>query len=140
MHVGRRLIALLMFGALSLATPLMAKSPAPEFAVKSILQENLARKFAERCTGIDFDHGGHDRHIRKRLADYSNRGVHARNIFKNFAPIQPHRYQRHVAEFSARHGLDVGSTLRDFCDAARAEMAARSAIGLMLKPAKGAGE
>lgn len=140
MQVWRSLFVLVLLGVMILTAPAMAKSPAPEFAVKSILQENLARKFAERCAGIAFDHGGHDRHIRKRLADYSNRGVHARNIFKNFAPIQPHRYQRHVAEFSARHGLDQRSSMADFCDAAHAEMAARSAIGLMLKPARGAGE
>ena len=133
------LFCLVWFGA-TLGSPVEAKSPAPEFAVKSILQENLARKFADRCPGIAFDHGGYDRHIRKRLADSSNRGVHARNIFKNFAPIQPHRYQRHVAEFSARHGLDGSSSMKDFCDAARAEMASRSPIGLMLKSAKAVGE
>ena len=125
---------------LGLGGPVLGKSPTPEFVVKSILQENLARKFSSRCTGIEFDHDGHNRHIRKLLGEYSNRGVNARNIFKNFAPIQPYRYQRHIAKFNAQHGLDRTSSIQDFCDAARAEMDARSPIGLMLRPAKGADE
>lgn len=120
--------------------PAAAQSPAPEFAVKSILEESLARKFADRCDGLAFDHAGHDRHIRKRLGDFSNRGVHSRNIFKNFAPVQPHRYTRHIAAFNARHGLSETSLMDDFCAAAQREMQGRTPLGQMLKPGKAAGE
>ena len=122
--------------AIALPASAFAKSPVPEFGVISILQERLARNFAERCTGLEFDHAGHNRHILARIAKYSDMGIHSRTLNDRFAPIPPFRYQRHIDRFNETHGLDQNSTLNDFCSAAEAEAAQRTPIGQMLKPVK----
>jgi len=84
-----------MIAGLCSPIPRATKSPAAVFAVESILQEHLARRFAEECPGLPFDQSGFDPHVRNRLTQCRNRGGHIRNIFTNCASIQPRRYQHH---------------------------------------------
>lgn len=109
------------------------KAPAPEFAVEMNFQSFMARQFAELCEGLAFDHTGFDRHMRALIAKFSNRGIHARNQGKHFAPIDPQRYEPYFIAFSEKYDLTEDSSHQDYCDAGHAAAEWRTPVGQMLK-------
>lgn len=118
-------------GVVSVAA--QSKVPTPEFAVEMNFQFRLAGLLAEGCANLTFDYAGFDRHTGAMIAQYSNRGVHSRNISKFYAQVSSERYTPYFTAFQEKYDLTSERLDKSYCAAGVAEAEWRTPIWQMLK-------
>lgn len=98
-----------------------AKTQMPEFTVRSQFEQIMARRFSDTCETVAFDTAGGNWHLHALIAQFGDRGIHARTLAGRYAPTHPLSFDRHIEDFASKHGFSVSPESQALCAAAKTE-------------------